>query len=199
MAKKIYYGQKAFPGGMPRVTDHKQGRPQQQTYYDGYPVTYSYVHHDDPAALDHIGTKTASVTFEDGTDRGYNVTTETFGDGERYINELGERNGVTVDIDRVYSPKGIELQNDTSYNGLTRGDIGFEQLQRQFEMPIQKQEETQYPGTPDSGVNNQTAAQPNFWQRWINALRTGISGPIFGRTQQHKQGGKLTEVWTPFN
>lgn len=195
MAKRIYFGKAGFPGGTPEATDNKQGQPKQQTYYGDHPVVKSSVSYE-TGTSDYPGSKTARVIFGDGTDRGYNVTTETFGSGERYINERGKRNGVMVDIDHVVSPEGIVLQNDTSYNGLTRGDIGFEQLQRQFEAPIEEQEE-QAP-----------AEQPGLLQRFNNAVRRGISGPIFGRAQQYKQGGylrlqkqggKLTEVWTPFN
>lgn len=81
MAKKIYYGEKGFPGGTPRVTDHNQGQPQQQTYYGSYPVIGSNVIYEKTSTPDYTGTKTANVTFGDGTDYGYNVTTETFGNG----------------------------------------------------------------------------------------------------------------------
>jgi hypothetical protein len=220
MAKKIYYGEKAFPGGMPRAAANNQGRPQQQTYYGSYPVTESNVSYE-TSTPGHTGTKTASVTFGDGTDYGYNVTTETFGNGERYINERGKRNGVMVDIDRMYSPDGIVLQNDTSYNGLTRGDVGFEQLQRQFEMPIEQQEEPLYPGTPDADINQQTpsTSQTPRWKQVASTVakyafpgayalvKTGQKAAQVGTSRMkqggylrlQKQGGKLTEVWTPFN
>lgn len=220
MAKKIYFGQKAFPGGMPRVTGHNQDQPQQQTYYGSYPVTESNVSYE-TSTPGHTGSKTASVTFSDGTNHGYNVTTETAGDGERYINERGKRNGVMVDIDRLYAPDGTELQNDTAYNGLTRGDVGYEQLQRQFEMPLQYHEEPLYPGTPDAEINQQTPSTsptPRWKQVAGNIakylfpgthalVKVGQKAAQVGTSRMkqggylrlQKQGGKLTEVWTPFN
>ena len=186
MAKKFYYEEKGFPVGMPSATKNDQSQQPKQTYYGSFPIIYSEVQQEKiPSTLDDVKPRrTAIVKFEDGTDDGYQVITETDSNGDRNIHELGNRNGVGVNIDRTILHDGTVLKNDTSYNGLIRGDIGYEQLQRQFE-------------TPDVQKNyNKNVSAPTTRDSKVNQKKDYKRG---GYLRLQKQGGKLVEIWTPYN
>lgn len=115
MAKKIYYGEKAFPGGMPRVAARNQG----QTYYDGYPVISSdvkYYPEENPEGIE--AHRSATAVFDDGSEFGYNVNTSTYLDGSKSVFEYGNRNGVHSYISNHYDQNGRRFGTDTTYNAL---------------------------------------------------------------------------------
>lgn len=202
------------PGALPVPPKSKNA-----TYYSGSPVTNTYVIPADD------GSRLASVSFS--TPRGqYDVDTYTWNDGKnRLVSEYGTNNGVSVEIDNAYGPDGMVQKSDTTYNGLRRGEVGYEQLQRQYEDdPYNTIEEGEplFPGTPDAEINQQTTPSTSQEPRWKQVASTAAKYLFPGahalvkigqkaaqvgtsRMKQggylrlQKQGGKLTEVWTPFN
>lgn len=201
------------PGALPVPPKSKNA-----TYYSGSPVTDAFI------TPSNDGSRIASATFN--TPRGrYDVDTYTWNDGKnKLVSEYGTNNGVSVEIDNTYGPDGMIQRSDTAYNGLRRGDVGYEQLQRQYEdYPYSTvgEGEPLYPGTPDADVNQQTPSTspvPRWKQIAGNVARFFSPGPTAlvkvgqkaaqvgtsrmkkgGYLRLQKQGGKLTEVWTPFN
>ena len=202
------------PGALPVPPKSKNA-----TYYSGSPVTDAYVIPTDD------GSRVASASFS--TPRGrYDVDTYTWNDGKnRLVSEYGKNNGVSVEINNAYGPDGLVQKSDTTYNGLRRGEVGYEQLQHQYEDdPYNTIEEGEplYPGTPDAEINQQTAPSTSQEPRWKQVASTAAKYLFPGahalvkigqkaaqvgtsRMKQggylrlQKQGGKLTEVWTPFN
>jgi hypothetical protein len=158
-----------------------QTAPGPLTYYGGLPVK------DADARTTLFGNnRKSSATFDNGTWGGYNVDRIVYDDGMSVQDESGRQNGVKVDINSIYDPQGNIVQSDTTYNGIRRGDIGYEELQGQFE------------GAIDRPVSNFRKLSPIYW------AAQGVK-KLVGKNQQggylrlQKQGGKLTEVWTPFN
>ena len=181
------------PGALP--VPHKS---KNDTYYSGAPITDAYVI---PFSN---GSRLASVTFD--TLRGlYNVDTYTWADRKnKLVSEYGTNNGVAVEIDNAYGPDGTVQKSDTTYNGLRRGEVGYEQLQRLYEdYPYYKLSEGEplYPGTPDDEINQpppSTIPTPRW--RGQKAAQAGVGiKQEGGYLRLQKQGGKLTEVWIPFN
>ena len=168
------------PGALPA--------PNKGTYYGGYPVKKVkndfVTTHDDETEL-----PTQTVTFDDGTRGGYTVQTIKWPDGGKSVGEYGRRNGVDVFIDNYTEPDGV-VRSDTVYNGVSKGDVGYENLQRQFNGEIE--------GPMSAGEKFLRYGSPIGW------VATGIQ-KLVGKKKQggylrlQKQGGKLTEVWTPFN
>lgn len=168
------------PGALPT--------PRKSTYYDGYPVqkvqNESITTYDDGTEL-----PMQTVTFDDGTRDGYNVQTIKWPDGSKNVTEYGRRNNVEAFIGNYTAPDGV-VHSDTVYNGVSKGDVGYENLQRQFngevEAPMSTGEKFLRYGSP------------------IGWAVTGVQ-KLLGKKKQggylrlQKQGGKLTEVWTPFN
>lgn len=159
-----------------------QTAPGALTYYEGLPVK------DADARTTLVGNKRkSSATFDNGTWGGYNVDRIVYDDGLTVQDESGRQNGVKVDINSIYDPQGNIVQSDTTYNGIRRGDIGYENLQGQFE------------GTIDEPTaSNWVKLSPIYWavqgvKKLVGKNQKG------GYLRLQKQGGKLTEVWTPFN
>jgi hypothetical protein len=136
---------------------------------------------------------TAVSTFD--TPRGeYRVYTRHYPDGTRTVHEHGNNQGVHSYINNQYGPDGTLQRSDTTYNGFNRGDVGYEQLKEKYETPTNR-----VSGNPNS------QKQEPLWKRLTkkilgekNAARIGIRKQG-GYLRLQKQGGKLTEVWTPFN
>ena len=105
----------------------------QSTYYGGYPVTHAEANYYTPEDGFPDYVNIAHARFDDGSELGYDVETYTYPEGDRSVHEYGTRNGVKSNISNMYDQNGRVYHSDTAYNGLRHGDIGYEQLQRQFE------------------------------------------------------------------
>lgn len=151
------------PSALPAPRKEKK----KSTYYDDGVVYKTSVNNDN-------GKRYVQAAFV--TPRGeYNVDTYTWNDGKnRRVAEYGDSSGVAVDIINDYGPDGMVQKSDTTYNGLRRGDIGYEHLQRQFENGYP---EPVYQGVPDDS----TRISP--WKIFLHNIgkRLGF----------RKQGGKL--------
>lgn len=122
-----------------------QTAPGPLTYYGGLPVK------DADARTTLFGRRKSSAEFDNGTWGGYNVNKTVYRDGSAKQEEYGRKNGVEVDINSLYDPQGNIVQSDTTYNGIRRGDIGYEELQGQFE------------GAIDRPVSNFRKLSPIYW------------------------------------
>lgn len=168
------------PGALPT--------PRKSTYYGNYPVkkvkNESITTHDDETEL-----PMQTVTFDDGTRKGYTVQTIKWPDGGKSVAEFGSRNNVDAFIENFTEPDGT-VYSDTVYNGVSKGDVGYENLQRQFNGGME--------GPMSTGEKILRYGSPLGW------VATGIQ-KLLGKKKQggylrlQKQGGKLTEVWTSFN
>jgi hypothetical protein len=136
---------------------------------------------------------TTRATFD--TPRGeYMVYTHNYPNGARNVYEHGDNQGVRPFIVNQYGSDGTLQRSDTTYNGFHRGDVGYEQLKERYETPTNR-----VSGNPNS------QGQEPLWKRLAKqvlgderAARIGIHKQG-GYLRLQKQGGKLTEVWTPYN
>lgn len=141
------------------------------------------------------------------TPRGkYHVSTYVYPDGSRSVRERGKNRGVFTDIVNKYNPDGTVHASDTTYNGFHPGDVGYEQLKAIYETP-KENSVGENPNRVQQPAPVQTPAPESepFWKRLTkrilgeeNAARIGIRKQG-GYLRLQKQGGKLVEVWTPFN
>lgn len=110
------------PGALPN--------PKNSTYYSAYPVR-KVTNSEDPFFDDPSETVSRqTVNFDDGTRYGYDVETLKWPDGGKSVAEYGSRNGVDVFVNNYTNPDGSIASSDTVYNGVAKGDVGYEQLQR---------------------------------------------------------------------
>lgn len=176
-------------------------RPKKKTYYDDLDLVEATASEYAPPGMP-TQQREAHAVFEDYPVN-YHAYTSTFNDGSRLVRELGRRNGVSVNILNDYNPDGIVNYSDTTYNGLQRGDVGYEHLQRKFEEPyvIVGEPQPLFPGTPGAEIDSPTPSI-NPISRW-RGQKTAQAGVGIkqkgGYFRLQKQGGKLTEVWTSLN